>query len=616
MAPQTATATAYCYCPLNMTRSLFSYITCCALILATAFFFYPKWEKPHTEATISWDVSGYYLYLPAVFIYHDLKQLQFFDSLDTRYQPGPGKGQFFRHPSGNYVMKYTMGQALQMLPWFTVAHALAAPLGYPADGFSRPYQAAISWGSLLVALIGLWFLRRILLDYFSESVTAISLLCIVFGSNYLDYTAITGAMTHNWLFTLYTLLIFTTIRFYRKPSLAGAALIGLLVGWAALTRPTEIITALIPLLWGIGSLKALRARWTVWRLHAGKLFLAVLIAGAVVFLQAIYWKYATGEWIVYSYEDQGFSWLHPHLRDVLVSARAGWFVYSPVMFFALPGFFALRRQRPDLFPGILLICLLCLYVTAAWDIWWYGGSLGQRALIQSYPLWAFPLAAFVQWVSNKRIIRILFSVLLIACIYINLWWVYQAHKGGYFLPEQMNTPYLMKILGRWNIEREAAFKLLDTREEFKGSERQNIRELYVLDFEQDTSNVSAENPVSGTKSLYLNKAHQFSPAYDVSLGRPLDQSAWLRASIVFRCDIKEWEFWKMTQFIVRYYQKNQLLKTSFIRLQRHVEGDGQTKNIWFDSRIPKEADRATLLFWNADSDKGIRLDDLKVEVFE
>ncbi len=410
----------------------FSLIAFClsgALIVATAFFYYPKWQKPDTEATISWDVSGYYLYLPATFIYKDIRQLGWWNAIDQKYHPGPGMGQAFRHASGNYVMKYPMGQALQFLPWFGIANILAEPLGYPADGFSKPYQAAVSWGSLLVALLGLWFLRRNLLFYFSDRSTAVVLICLVFGTNYLEYSAVTGAMTHNWLFTLYSLLIFSTIQFYRKPSFAYAAAIGLLVGWATLTRPTEIISVLIPSLWGVGSRQALRGRVLLFKKHFPKIAFAAVLAAAVIFLQAAYWKYATGEWIVYSYQEQGFSWLKPHLSDVLFSARAGWLVYSPMMLFAVAGLFWLSRintaSSPDargvatdatvngatpplpsgegagLLPAVLIYCLTALYITSAWDIWWYGGSLGQRAMVQAYPMWAFALAAFVEWATGS-----------------------------------------------------------------------------------------------------------------------------------------------------------------------------------------------------------------------
>ena len=634
--------------------SRYAFLLSGALIVATAFFFYPKWQQSNTEATISWDVSGYYLYLPATLIYRDVRQLNWWPAVDTRYHPGPGMGQAFRHASGNYVMKYPMGQALQFLPWFSVAHLLAAPLGFPADGFSAPYQAAISWGSLLVALLGLWFMRRNLLEYFSDRTTAIVLVCIVFGTNYLEYSAISGAMTHNWLFTLYSLLIFSTIRFYTRPAFKWAALIGLLVGWATLTRPTEIISAIIPLFWGLGSLADVRARLLFFKNHFSKILLAGCVAGAVMLMQAVYWKYATGEWIVYSYQEQGFSWLHPHLGDVLFSARAGWLVYSPMMLFAVVGLLMLRNPTPDpspdgrgdvertasgnpsllalgnasplpsgegsgvgLLPVVLLFCLTALYITSAWNIWWYGGSLGQRAMVQGYPVWAFALAAFVQWASSGRWMKKgIFVGLAAAFIYLNLWWTYQAHVGGLFVAEQMTKRYMLKVLGRFESERDW-LKLLDTKEEFKGAARQNIRLVYVNDFEQDSVAVTTEDAISGSRSLRLNNETQFSPAYTAFVpqaGGTLPK--WVRASVVFRCAPKEWDWWRMTQFTVRFWLGDSIVKQRAIRLQRHVDGD-ETKTIFFDTKLPPERfDKMEVLFWNADGDKTIRLDDLRIEVFD
>ncbi len=637
--------------------SRLAYWLCAALIVAAAVFYYPKWKQPNTEATLSWDVSGYYLYLPAALIYKDLKELKWWGVVEEKYHPGPGMGQAFQHPSGNWVMKYSMGQALQFLPWFTVAHLLAEPLGYPADGFSLPYQAAISWGSLLVALIGLWFLRRVLKTYFSDNVVAAVLVCIVFGTNYLEYASITGAMTHNWLFTLYALLIFSTIRFYQTPTFSWAAAIGLLVGWATLTRPTEIISAIIPVLWGVGSLAALRERFSFFKNHFPKIALAALIAGGVIFLQLAYWKYATGEWLVYSYQEQGFSWLKPHFSDVLFSARAGWLVYSPMMIFAVAGIFFLGRRRlaegdlwrnptPDPspegrgvrdvpsryataslpsgegpgvgLPAILTFCFLALYVTAAWDIWWYGGSLGQRAMVQSYPLWAFPLAAFIDWISQRDWRKWMFVPLAGVCIYLNLWWSHQAHRGnGLFVAEQMTKRYMLKVLGRFEGEREW-LKYLDTKDEFKGSERRNVREVFFKNFETDTTGVTSESPISGTKSLILNNEKQFSPAYitNVPMVEADSTPHWVRASVTFKCDPKEWNWWQMTQFVVRFKFSGRIIKERMIRLQRHVDGS-EVKTIFFDTKIPPEYfDFMEVLFWNSGSDKTVRLDDLKIEVFD
>ena len=55
-------------------------------------------------------------------------------------------------------------------------------------------------------------------------------------------------------------------------------------------------------------------------------------------IQIFYWKYVTGEWLVYSYQDQGFSWL----KDIIfckayIAIVQGWLVYTPVMILSLIG---------------------------------------------------------------------------------------------------------------------------------------------------------------------------------------------------------------------------------------------------------------------------------------
>jgi hypothetical protein len=93
-------------------------------------------------------------------------------------------------------MQYSCGLALQYLPYFLIAHTIAKPLGYPNDGFSVPYQLAITLGALITACIGLWYTRKSLLNYFSESTTSFSLLFIVFATNYLNFSTIDVGMTH------------------------------------------------------------------------------------------------------------------------------------------------------------------------------------------------------------------------------------------------------------------------------------------------------------------------------------------------------------------------------------------------------------------------------------
>jgi len=593
--------------------SLCAWIACAVLILFTGIGYYPKWNKTQTEATISWDVSGYYFYLPAVFIYKDIRQVAFREAIHEKYQAASTPYQAFLHPSGNYVMKYSCGLAVQYLPFFLTAHVLAPALGYPADGFSRPYQVAIGLGSLLVALLGLWLLRRSLLHYFTDRDAALTLLMLVFGTNYLDYAAINGAMTHNYLFTLYAGLIAITISYYNNPAPIKAAGIGLLIGLAALTRPTEILAALIPILWGIGSSTMLKERLSYWQKNWRHLLWAGTLCVMVGSIQLLYWKLASGDWVVYSYEDQGFSWLSPHIDRGVFSFRAGWLVYTPMMAFAILGFWPLYRKCRSIFWAILLFFALFLYVTFAWDIWWYGGSLGQRAMVQSYAILAFPMAAFVSIALRELSSRVVFLAFALFFSYYNIWLTHQAHKGGMLEPGFMTRAYFWRIFLRYDLPKDTR-KLLDTDQDF-GDTRSEIRTVFNYDFEDVVTWAGCPiPPIEGKGSECIGAERQFSAPVSFALdpvgGRKL------RVKAVFRTQNKEWDTWKMAQFIVRIKQDEQVIHERAIRVFRLLN-DQDTREIYQDILLPrKDFNKAEIVFWNAESDKPLAVDNLSVERFD
>ncbi|MBL7826199.1 MAG: hypothetical protein JNJ57_06170, partial [Saprospiraceae bacterium] len=344
-----------------------------------------------------------------------------------------------------------------------------------------------------------------------------------------------------------------------------------------------------------------------------QILLAACVAASVMFLQAIYWKLVAGEWIVYSYEDQGFTWFPPHIEDVFWSAKAGWLVYAPIMIFAVVGHFMLMKKLPELFPVIFIYCLAALWITSAWDIWWYGGSLGQRAMVQSYPLWAFALGAFWQWAGQRNLRRWVFSGLAVVFIYLNLWWCHQAHYGGLFVAEQMTRRYMIKVLGRFDAERDW-LKFLDTRDEFTGNDRRDIKPLFAENFDRDTTGAtSSESPVSGIRSLIIDSARPFSPAYNIK--SPGSDYPWIRATATFQCSQKEWEWWAMTQFIIRFKSGDQIVKDRMVRLQRHIDGS-EIKTLFFDTKAPKKPyDHLEVLFWNPGSNTTVKIDELQVEAF-
>lgn len=581
-----------------MRSSTLALLSLIVIVLATHFLFYPKWQKERTEATISWDVSGYYMYLPATFIYKDLKQCAFRQEILQEYSPTPDDIQGYIHPkTGNYVMKYSLGQAVQYLPFFAVAHVWASLSDeYPADGYSLPYQLLLSLGSLLVMILGLVLLRRILLTYYGHAATSYALVAVVLGSNYLNYSAIDGAMTHNYLFTIYAALIWLSIRYHKSPSFPKAIAIGLLVGLAALTRPTEIIVVLLPILWGVDlrSAASIRSRIASLRAEWPHLLSAAVAGGLVGSLQLLYWRYVGDEWIIYSYEDQGFSWLSPHVIDGLFSFKSGWLTYSPLMLLSLVGMYPLLRQHPKIAWAVFSFSALFIYIAFAWDIWWYGGSLGQRTMVQAYPVLALPIAACAAYVNQKGpVAKWLLGLISILLIYISIWFTYQAHRGGMLHVGQMTKAYYLQTVGRWQNDPEH-LKLLDTKHIYQG-ERASITVIY-----QDTT------------AYTLDQGTQFSPAIEVASNHP---SGWIRVSADIEIGQKEWDTWKMSEMIVELKRSGYTIKRERIRLQRHL-GDNQQRRLHIDlTTAQTQHDKILVKFWNGGGGKPVKISNVMIEAY-
>ncbi len=568
------------------------------LILSTHFFYYPKWKLGRSEATISWDVSGYYLYLPATFIYKDLKNLDFYNDVRDKYNFTPDFQQAYLHrESGNYVMKYSMGQAIHLAPFFFCAHLYAINSEiYQADGYSLPYQFMISMGALLIAILGLFTCFYNLREYFSEWTSFTALTALLLGSNYLNYTAIDGAMTHNTLFTLYALLIFTVIRFYKSPSFFKATLIGLITGLAALTRPTEILSIILPVLWGVNVFNwdSLVSRIQLLLDHKRKILLAIMVCLSVGCLQLIYWKYISGEWLVYSYGEEGFSWLRPHLHCGLLSYKSGWLVYSPLMIFSLFGFYSLYKLKRNLFSATFIFSILFIYIAFAWDIWWYGGSLGQRTMVQAYPILLFPLAAFFQklW-TVKRILRIVIAGIIMTFIYFSLWFTHQAHRGGLLHAGFMTKAYFWKTLGTYQRDLDDT-KLLDTDEYFDG-------DRVVLE-----ENVMTNQIINLSDTVQFSQPYRYEPKVDFQ---------WARIAADFSIRQKEWDIWRMTQMTVSFKNTDNIVKQRFIRIQRHLN-DGQSKRLFIDVEAPSEPFTSIeVYFYNAEGNKSIQINNVVLELY-
>ena len=153
------------------------------------------WKKPNR--VIAWDVISYYAYLPATFIYDDisLRFIEGDDYFSDKFWPQVTD-------EGELVIKTTMGVSYFYIPWFIAGHITARITGDVADGYSEPYRFFLQLGGIITMILALWILRKTLLDYFNDKVTAATLIVITFATNLYYYGTIESTYSHIYSFFL------------------------------------------------------------------------------------------------------------------------------------------------------------------------------------------------------------------------------------------------------------------------------------------------------------------------------------------------------------------------------------------------------------------------------
>jgi hypothetical protein len=578
---------------MNNRISLVALLACYLVMSFTAFFYYPKWQKQGAEATLSWDVNGYYAFLPAIFIYKDLKKLAFRDSIMQKYNPSIGnyaEGNLDT-TTGNYLLRYTCGQAVVMSPWFFMAHAYASSgKTYAADGYSKPYQVFIGVGMFLLALLGLYYLRMVLLFYYKDVVTAITLVAIVIGSNYLNYASIDQAMTHSTLFTLYCLLLYNTIMYYKEFQTKNIVGIGILIGLITLIRPPDIISVLLPMLWGVNNIQQAKERFYFLHVQWKHVLTILLCIGICVLPQLAYGYFATGHVIYNGYKGFGFDFLKPHCLDYCFSAGSGWLLYTPMMLFSIIGLFVFIKHKQNVW-ALLLFCVINFYLVSAWQVWWYGG----RAMIQSYPALSFFIASLISVVHTKRMRTFIFYPIFLLFVYLNIWCTVQLHTGAIKIAGT-SWAYYKATVGRWRVAKDT-YKLIDNRHALieKGK---NEKCFFEHQYITDTN-----------KYFVLNTNNEFGTEIKLSALPSSTESIFVDALIT--CSDIETVDWRMPQFGLKYFANGKVIQNAIYRIGRDVMPNTQ-QTITVKSKLPhRNVDSIIVAFWTAGSQVETKVHSIK-----
>ncbi len=574
-----------------------------------------------------WDTFGYYLYLPMSIIYNDLGITDFsvITDLQERQFVSNTLYQLNKSGTGGWLIRYPCGLSILLLPFFLLGHLAAFVFDLPADGFSEVYQTAIVFGCVFYVSLGIVLLRKILLEWFSDVVTAMVIGILFLGTNFVSQATVGVAMPHGLLFFLYTLIIILTDKWHQHATLPKSIGLGFVIGLVAICRPTESISILIPIFWGVKSIADFpkKVRFIFFN-RRDKLIAAIITAASVVFIQLAYWKTYGGAFFIDSYNNagEGLDFLTPYTFEVLFSFRKGWFVYTPIAALFVAGFVFLKKKKPEFFWSFFTYFCVNLYLVSSWTCWWYAESFGQRALVQSFAVlsvvFGFLLSDALAWKSRNKVLLFTGIVLLVG---LNLFQRYQ-FKLGIIHGSRMTKDYYMEVFGKLNIDKPEHLLLLDRKisleqalEKYEYSSSILLRDDY--EGETDTGRYAMNVGISGSRCLVLKEGEQFSVGVKIPYNHITNTDhVWIKTTVWVYYTALDTEV-NMVNCMNRDGEKYKY-RSANIRSGQTSPEAGKWMELsvsYLTPHIRNGKDKFQMYFWKIKGSR-VYLDNLKIEVYK
>lgn len=574
------------------------------------------------ENEISWDVLGYYLYLPATFIHHDpmLNDISWLKKENEERNLAGTLYMVSQNKKGEPMYFFLMGMALFYLPFFFAACGYSSLLGFPVDGFSIPFQYFLSIGGVIYTIVGLIFFRKILLKFFSDQLTALLLLLIVFGTNYINHLTIDNLGTVNVIFMLTTIIIWNTIKWHENYEGKHLIIIGTGATLAALVKPTEVFVLLIPLFWNVTSLELFKQKIVTLFKNKRAIFITIGVGLLLVLPQMLYWHQKTGYFVYDSYKNPGvgLDYLSPHLTNILFSYRKGWLLYTPIMTFALIGFYFVFKKNKSIFYASIFYFLISFYIIASWTEWWYGAAFSTRPLIPSYSILAICLGYFILYISEKkRYIKITVGLIFSFLVFLNQfqWWQYR----NYILDPYRTTKeyywatFLKTHASETDRELLMVYRDFSGKMEFKDEYRYQKTLLIMDDFEDvNSKKVITED---SNHFFHIGDSQEYYPILETKFNE-LTQSdhVWIKLKMDIRfpkdfegpfpCTVNT-----MERKIWPYGYYSTEIKPDSISHWQRIE------TVYLTPEIRSVKDRYKCYIWNRGK-SGFDIDNIKCEVFK
>jgi len=502
-------------------RNYWTYFIIFLLFLAVYF----RWVSHGWEKIVDSDGRGYFAYLPAVFTYHDLDFRYFFSGkLDV---PADYTNNFLFIIDERYVIKYPPGVALMLAPFYLLAMLFTFVFGFDPSGYSFFYQVYVSIAAISYSLLGVkWVLELLKRMHVHEKVFPWIALALLFGTNLTVYMIHEPSMSHAFSFAAVSGFLLFIKRFMDGGENKNLLKASVAFGVILLIRPVNGI-AVFGLLFLLKDFDELKKLFYGFFNDKFTLVKCLFAFALIVFIQPLLWYLQNGHWYVWTYLGESFRWENPEIMKVLFSYRKGWLLYTPYMLLLIPSFLMIIFKR-DLFKilGILFFWGILIYVISSWWCWYYGGSFGQRAFIEFYPVAILSFAPLLLWMEGKIIFKV-FQVFTILCVVFNLIQSYQ-YRSNILHYDSMNKQKYWSVFLRTDVSYE--WKVFINPNEMVPERIQGKEILKSFTDFESCSNGSEWMPcksdyidtaVSGNHVALFGAEESYSPMYKKIIGRSI-----------------------------------------------------------------------------------------------
>ncbi len=583
---------------------IYRYICGILLILLTGYFFFTKNLDNKYDKVVMAEGHGYYVYLPALFIYHD-NTFSFFNEVYLKYYyPGfnPPTRNFINEFDGIRVNKYYPGVSLLWMPFFLLAHLLALIFHLPADGYSNIYQYGIGLAGIFYTYLGLKFTKKILGHFKIQPIVQfVTLAIILFGTNMLLYASTWSSQTHCYSFFTIAAFFWFILKLFdpeyeRKNYALCMSLIFLTL--ILTLRPQNIgILILLPV-FGFGKTEFL----SILKKNLFSLLgiLGMIAAFLLVGRVCYYWYLQTGKIFLNPYHGEHYYFNKPHLYEVLLGFRGGWIIYSPFIAISLTGIFFFKENRDKI--NLFLFWGLLIYVSSCWWCWTYGStSFGQRPFIDLYSIVALQAALLFNYFYERKG-KYLVHLVAVLVIPLCLLQTYQ-YKNG-IIPGEFGNAETYR--DNFFVTNPVAFYPVPKSSVINHEE-------YFFSFD-DENNPSSLEAYSGKGAMLISAAHTESERKYLKLPsfmKPSGDNSVVRVSAVMKAGFENENKTLNVDFIKdgKVISSNPFYVSHFLRKEKWTKFQaGQP--------VPDEVspgDSVVIYFRQTEGNDTTRIDDLKIE---